>query len=302
MKGHVYKRCPCPTEYDGRGRPKACGKRHGSWVFVVDVGRDPATGKRRQLKRSAFRTQAEASAALAAVMADVDAGRYRDDGRRTVEAFLREWIEVKVRNGLRPTTERAYRQHIDAYLIPHLGHLRLRDLRPAHVSRMLLDLDDSNATRARPIGPTSLVRLHATLRSALNDARREGLVKGNAAADATVPRATRPKVRPWEPDELGRFLDHAGAHRLGTLFELVALAGLRRGEACGLRWSDVDVSRGLLVVRQQVVQVDGQGRLCVTCGAAHRGIVFGARPRRRAVTRDGSTSGNVASGCCWLSG
>ncbi len=276
MRGQTFKRCGCPPAYDARGRVKACPKRHGSWAYVVDVGRDPATGKRRQLKRSGFRTQAEASSALAEVMTEVEDGRYRDDGRRTVEHYLREWIEAKVANGLRPTTERGYRQHIDSYLVPHLGHLRLRELRPAHVSRMLRDVADPNAGRARRIGPTSIKRLHATLRSALGDARREGLVKTNAATDATVPRAERPKVRPWEPDELGAFLDYAVAHRLGALFELVALAGLRRGEGCGLRWDDVDVARGILVVRQQVVQVDGQGRPCPVCGREHRGIVIGA--------------------------
>lgn len=44
----------------------------------------------------------------------------------------------------------------------------------------------------------------------------------------------------------------------------------------GPRWSDVDVARGVLVVRRQVVQVDGQGRTCDLCGAEDRGIVFGA--------------------------
>ncbi len=276
MKGSTYKRCSCPPEYDARGRRKTCPKRHGSWTFAVDVGRDPGTGRRRQVVRGGFRTQAEAAAALAEVMAEVDAGRYRDDGRRTVEAYLREWIDNKAASGLRPTTERAYRQHIDAYLVPHLGRLRLRELRPVHVSRMLREVAASNATRSRRIGPTSLRRLHATLRSALSDARREGLVKVNAATDAAVPKAERPKVRPWEPAELGVFLDAAAGHRLGTMLELVALTGLRRGEACGLRWDDVDLARGVLVVRQQVVQLDGQSRRCPSCGAEHRGIVFGA--------------------------
>ncbi len=276
MKGQVFKRCGCPAVYDGRGNRKACPKRHGSWGYVLDVGTNPVTGKRKQVRRSGLRTQAEASVALAAAMAAVDAGRYRDDGRRTVESYLREWIEGKAANGLRPTTQALYRQHIDAYLVPHLGRLRLRELRPGHVSRMVRDLTASNATRTRPIGPTSLRRVHATLRSALSDARREGLVTTNAAVDATVPRAERPKVRPWEPEELGAFLDHAVTHRLGSLYELAALAGLRRGEACALRWSDVDLARGFLVVRQQIVQVTGYDVACGMCGQVHRGVAFGA--------------------------
>lgn len=53
-------------------------------------------------------------------------------------------------------------------------------------------------------------------------------------------------------------------------------ADLRRGEACGLRWADVDLNRGIIVVRQQLVQVDGLAQHCATCGSEHRGVVFGS--------------------------
>lgn len=210
--------------------------------------------------------------------AEVEAGQYRDDGRTTVAAYLRDWLEDKVAAGLRASTARSYRQHIADYLVPHLGHRRLGELRPVHDSRLLKDLATSNATRSRKIGPTTIRRVHATLRSALSDAVRHELVRRNAAKDARVPKAERPKVHPWEPAELGTFLDHAAPHRLGSLFELIALAGLRRGEALGLRWSDLDLERGILVVRQQVVQLDGEPDLkpCPYCGKAHRGLAFSA--------------------------
>jgi integrase len=62
-------------------------------------------------------------------------------------------------------------------------------------------------------------------------------------------------VRPWEPEELGAFLDHAAGHRLGVLFEVLAMTGLRRGEVVGLRWGDVSLEKRVLWVRQAVVQV-----------------------------------------------
>ena len=65
-------------------------------------------------------------------------------------------------------------------------------------------------------------------------------------------------AQPWEPGELGRFLDHAVGHRLGVVYDLIAATGLRRGEALGLRWSDVDLSAAALVVRQQLVDT-GKG-------------------------------------------
>jgi len=67
-------------------------------------------------------------------------------------------------------------------------------------------------------GPSTVRRVHATLRSALSDAKRRRLVSYNAAVDVALPKTGRPKVRPWEPDELGRFLDHAAGDRLGAPF------------------------------------------------------------------------------------
>lgn len=212
MKGSTYKRCPCPQD---PGRRTTCPKRHGSWYYVADLDAGLG-GKRRQVKRGGFRTQAEAQAALGKVLAEVRSGAHADDGRTTVEAFLASWVDDKVAGGLRLTTARSYRQHVEDYLVPHLGHLRLGELRSHHVERMLRAIVEGNADRARPLGPTSVRRIHATLRSALATAKRRRLITHNAAVDVELPRASRPKVRPWEPEELGAFLDHAAGDRLGT--------------------------------------------------------------------------------------
>ena len=152
--------------------------------------------------------------------------------------------------------------------------------------------------RGKPApGPASVRRLHATLRSALTSAHRQQLVAFNAAANLDLPAAARQKVRPWEPAELGRFLDSIGGNRLAPLFELIAATGLRRGEACGLRWSDVDLGRGVVVVRQQLVQVtvDEHMPKCTCCGEVHKGLMIGPPKTKagesRAVELDGGTIG-----------
>jgi integrase len=163
-----------------------------------------------------------------------------------VGEYLAGWIEGKVADGLRPTTERSYRQHIRDHLVPQLGHVRLGDLRPGHIQAML---------RTVSAGPSTVRRIHATLRSALSDTVMGQLIAYNPAGKVPLPKTSRPKVTPWEPAELGRFLDYAAGDRLGVLYEVMAASGLRRGEACGLRWADVDLERGRLVVRQQVAVI-----------------------------------------------
>jgi hypothetical protein len=127
MRGSVRKRCPCPVTYSATGRRLACKKDHGSWYYVVDLGRGP-DGKRRQERRGGYRTRDDAEEAMAAVIKTVGEGTHAHDGRLTVGEFLDHWLADKVAAGLRPTTERSYRQHIRDHLKPQLGHLRLRDL------------------------------------------------------------------------------------------------------------------------------------------------------------------------------
>jgi integrase len=255
MKGSVFRRCGCRDE---AGRlTKACPRLgrergHGSWYYRADVGRDASTGRRREQRKGGFATKSEADAALAAVLHAANTGEHRHDGRQTVGAYLTVWLADRETDGLRASTAQMYRRYVENDLIPALGGIRLGELRPGHVEKLLRDL------RAAGRGATTIRRIHATLRSALTSARRARLVPYNAATDVALPTVRPAKVRPWSPEELGAFLDHAASHRLGALFEVMAFTGLRRGEACALRWADIDLRAGVIVVRSQLVEVGGK--------------------------------------------
>jgi integrase len=127
----------------------------------------------------------------------------------------------------------------------------------------------------RPVGPATLHRIRATLRKALNDAIRQQLITHNPAVHVELPPARRPKpviwtddhltrwvqtgrapsaVMVWTPEQTGEFLDSAAEDRLYPLYHLIALRGLRRGEACGLHWADLDLPARTLTVRWQLLQ------------------------------------------------
>ncbi|UOG20521.1 site-specific integrase [Gordonia amicalis] len=264
-------------------------KSESSWYYVVDLGRDPATGKRRQERKRGFRTKRDAQEALDERLAEVRTGAVVVDRSLTVAAYLNQWLDAKRMAGVRPTTLHSYRRHIDLYFVPHFGNVRLRDLRGAHIEAMLAEiakppvkpakdakLSKGQRRNPRQLGPASIQRIHATLRSALGTAKKQRLISFNPAVDVELPRVPRPKVNPWEPEELGQFLAHAQNDRLGAVFETIAMTGLRRGEALGLRWPDVNFERKVLVVRQQLVEVDGTGVPCPYCGEEHRQVQFGA--------------------------
>ncbi|MFF0471346.1 tyrosine-type recombinase/integrase [Micromonospora zamorensis] len=131
----------------------------------------------------------------------------------------------------------------------------------------------------RPVGPATRRHIRATLRAALNDAITQELITFNPAAHVELDPVNRPKglvwtdervaqwratgerpspVMVWTTEQTGAFLNGIADDELYALFHLVALRGLRRGEACGLRPEDVDLKGHALTVATQLVDINGE--------------------------------------------
>jgi integrase len=189
----------------------------------------------------------------------------------TVSGWLEHWLATRASQ--RASTLRGYRSHVRVYLTPYLGRIPLGELTVGQVQAMftVLGRDGGPSTAA------SLARIRATLRTALNAALRHGLIAVNPACRVELPPARRPKavvwtltrieewrrtgVRPpvavWTAGQTGQFLQAIRTHRLYAAYHLIALRGLRRGEAAGLRWCDIDLDTGVATISQQLQQYDG---------------------------------------------
>ena len=118
---------------DGDGRRVNCTKRHGSWFFIHDLPPD-ASGKRRQARKGGFATEREARKALNDALSRIDQGSFMQPARQSIGEYLEQWLAGK--GQLRASTRRSYREHIDLYLCPGLGHVRLVELREVHIERL----------------------------------------------------------------------------------------------------------------------------------------------------------------------
>ncbi len=311
-QGTVFKRCGCTEVVNGKRRQlgRSCPKlkrpdgawnpRHGTWYFalpVVGVG-----GKRSQMLRGGFESRDDAQDAMDDVKAKASKGIIVND-RLTVGEYLDGWIKGKT--DIKRKTRALYQGHIDRYWTPHLGHLRLGDLRVAHVSAVFDAINERNEQvrkgrlrNVKHVSAATMQRIRATLRVALSDALREGLVSVNVASLVKLPSGKSPKpmvwtverekrwrdevaklveqgksykrardlvpppqsVMVWRPDQLGVFLDHVQDHRLFALWFLLSHRGLRRGEACGLEWLDcaMDATPPSATIERQRVVVEGR--------------------------------------------
>lgn len=225
-------------------------KRGSRWGFVHDLEPD-ASGKRRQRWRGGFSTKREAERALAASMTESTRSP-TTSGAVTLETyFFDEWLPSL--HDLRPNTVLSYETLGRRHLIPILGRKQLRRLTRSDCEKLISRLAAGEARP--PLSPATIRRVHALLHACLNAALRDGLVHANAAAGVRLPRDRHRTGTTWSPQQLQRFLDATLSDPLGPLFLVLATTGMRRGEAVGLCWSQVDLANCAVSVRQSMLSV-----------------------------------------------
>jgi integrase len=252
MSGRVYRRCGCRTTTGalaGAQCPtlRSNGK-HGTWVFAVDLAR--VNGKRKTLRRGGFATEREAKAALKSVGDRVQTSVTNDD-RETVAEYLAAWMQAK-RHELKPKTMHQYGLYVTKDLTPALGGIKLEALRYEHIGAMV------NTLEAAGRGACTIKRIVAVLSSALGHAVKTRRLTHNAAEHVSTPTITTTERVPWTATQAVQFLEHVDGDRLAEFFEVMVGTGLRRGEALGLRWQDVDLEHRVLRVVHAASEVDGK--------------------------------------------
>lgn len=217
-------------------------KKDGKWAFRCDIGPDPATGKRRQVLRQGFRTRKEAAAAQAEILGQARGGQVVARSNGTVREYLTQWLETQTVH-VRATTLHGYQGAVNR-ILAKIGSAKLQSI-------TVLQLDTLYAGLLQDgLSPKTIANTHNVLRRALSDAVRTGVLSSNPAASARTPRLRRNEMTTWSADQLRAFYEATADSRLHALWVTLGNTGMRRGEALGLRWSDVDLGTQELSIRQ----------------------------------------------------
>lgn len=172
-----------------------------------------------------------------------------DPTRQTLADYLRSWLGSlrDARNQrVRPRTLEHYTLVVERHIVPALGSLKLSAVTGRRVQAWL-DAD--------PGAPRTVRHHHAVLRRALNVAVRQRLLAYNPAAAVELPDVDVDVARPLSLDESRRLLDATRDDRLGPLWRLALVTGMRQGELLGLAWDDVEP--GHVTVRAQLQRIGG---------------------------------------------
>jgi integrase len=150
--------------------------------------------------------------------------------------MLDRWHDTK-RGSVTDQTLKAYEIAIRVHLKPSMGSARLQAVRHADLQTMV------NRWRDMPgMGPKTVRTCVSVLKQAYGQAVRSRLLDVNPADGLELPSIKRRRsLVVWTPGEVAAFLDKSAGDPLTPLWHLLLLEGMRRSEALGLRWSDINV-------------------------------------------------------------
>lgn len=213
------------------------------------AGRDPRTG--RYVYRCATADTEAGAGRRMLGEAEAQKAAHVDPTRQSLGEYLAAWTERKRAEGRKPKTMYDYHRVIRVLITPALGSVPLQDLSPA----MIQNWQDGLAPTPSARGAAQAALAYRTLRSALSDAARLGLVPFNAAARARPALRTPKKRAGFTLQEAQALIAAADGEGMAPLFAFMLYTGLRLGEALGLRWDAVDLKTRRVAVRTSRVEV-----------------------------------------------
>lgn len=225
----------------------------GSFTITLNLpcGLD---GKRRREYITFRGTRKEAEAAMARRIAEIEDGKATTTVTRiTVAQFMAQWLEHKRGKGdLAAATIWRYEDISRRFIVPTLGHIPIRKLGAKHIEDALASWRkaDHGTTKGRPLSPTTVHHIFNTLRAAMSKADQWEVIARNPCRGVDPVKRAPKRISAIDETEALSLIDKLDGSQLRVPVLVAVMTGLRRGELLALRWSNVDLDRGVLHVER----------------------------------------------------
>ena len=175
--------------------------------------------------------------------------------RLTIGTFLLSWLEEEHKHNIAHSTYKRYRALLVHHIEPVIGNLELQKTTPSDISKVISSMREAGQS------PRSQQQARALLSVGLGEAENKGYIALNPVKKVRIPINRGREIEPLAIEEVKRLLETYEGTYLSARLHIALLAGLRQGEALGLRWQDIDFDSATLEVRNQVQKIDGRLQL-----------------------------------------
>lgn len=181
-------------------------------------------------------------------------GKAASDGKMKLGDFIPIYLENK-KNEISPVCYEKYCHVMDLCIIPALGHMKLKDIRPIHIQRFVNALQERDTHldgKKGKLSPATVRRYYTIIQSIMHSAYKLELIGVNPADSdrITLPKLEEAKTEIFTDEELTAMFDALKGEPLQyqVLIHLALNTSCRRGELVGLRWSDINFNTGIVTI------------------------------------------------------
>jgi len=213
--------------------------RHGHFSIVIDEGKDPVTGKRRQRWIATKGSKPEAEAQLNEMMRDLQHGTFVKPAKIMVRDYVNHWLDTYVKHNLSSSTNQNYRLITRKHILPTLGNMVLSELK----AQMIQNLENQKLESG--LSHSSVIKLHNILHGSLQQALIAGKILNNPCDGVKRPKEQYKEINIMSMDTIHQLLDKAKTDQYYRPYYPLWLTsihtGLRRGEDMGIKWGEVNL-------------------------------------------------------------
>ncbi len=230
----------------------------------------------RQIQRSVYgKTRKEVAEKLNAVLYQKQSGSYVTPSKLLLKDWLVQWLHNYAVISIRPSTYINYEGYVYNHITPVLGDFTIQNITPVMVQNFYNQKFESGRKDGTGgLSAKTIRNMHNILHQSFEQAKINGLIMHNPADGAVIPRQEKKEMRVLSVHEQKALISVLHLHRLGfaILFDLAT--GLRIGELCALKWSDVNfnkrtvkISRTLQRIKKSMLeQVSGENTTAIIEG------------------------------------
>ena len=191
---------------------------------------------------------------------EYDGAELTEQSHMTLGEWLDIWLVECAEPTVRPTTIKGYRGYVEKNIKPYLGNKQICKVTTAEIQSLYRKLQKEGAVDGGPLAGTTVRRIHNVLHQALDVAVNRHLIVKNPSNDVTLPKKVATVKTILNDEQLERFMEAIKAdEHWHDFFYMEITTGLRRGELCGLMWTDFDEKKGTLTIRRTLHTKDGGG-------------------------------------------
>lgn len=225
------------------------------WMFKIELGIDPKTGKRRNTTRRGFKSRKLAKKSAEELEQKIKHGYTGKEDKVTFREMAERWLKIYANSGRVKNKTVQTRMFTMKNLTDAFGELRLKSINFDMYQDFIISLKNE-----KQFSETYIQSIHAIARMIFKMAKKRGIIYTDPTEDVSIPKY---EVKPedveaitnkyMERDELIEFLQSAKNHRFKdsyNIFFTLAFTGMRLGELIALKWSNVDTDNKEINIRE----------------------------------------------------